>query len=317
MGFDDCLPSIAHSPALITDITMNPSLAKIVRGAATVVLVAAAALVLRSLWIHYKVEPWTRDGRVRADVVEIAADVSGLVSEVRVHDDQIVKAGDTLFVIDRERFQLAVSQATATREALRVQLDQSIRENRRDKSLGDLVSAEVVEQSRTKIDQLRASIAQADATLAQAKLNLDRTQIKAPVDGIVTNLDLRPGDYANAGHSSLALIDTGSLYVVGYFEETKLPHIAVGDAVRIQLMGDDKVFSGHIESIAGGIEERDRAVGQRMLANVTPTFNWVRLAQRIPIRVAIDKVPADVKLIVGRTATVTVVPPKKNAWVRQ
>lgn len=296
---------------------MKPSLVKAVRLSVTITLLVVAALVLKSLWTHYKLEPWTRDGRVRADVVQIAPDVSGLVAEVRVHDDQAIKAGDTLFVIDRKRFQLAVTQATATRDALRVQLGQVYRENRRDKSLGNLVSAEVVEQSRTKIEQLQTSIEQADAALAQAQLNLERAEIKAPVDGVVTNLDLRPGDYANAGHSSLALIDTGSLHVVGYFEETKLARVAVGDAVRIQLMGDDKVFDGHVQSIAGGIEERDRAVGQRLLANVTPTFNWVRLAQRIPIRVAIDKAPADAKLIVGRTATVTVVPHEKNVLVQQ
>src|SRR5262249_39527096 len=153
-------------------------------------------------------------------------------------------------------------QAKATRGALRVQLDQARREDRRDNDLGNLVSAEVVEQSRSKIDQLQASIAQSDATLAQTELNLERTEIKAPVDGIVTNLDLRPGDYANAGRSSLALIDSASLHVVGYFEETKLARVRVGDKVRIQLMGEETVFEGHVESIAGGIEERDRAVGQ-------------------------------------------------------
>jgi len=295
---------------------MKPSVIKAVRWSVTIAIVLAACLVVRSLWIHYKLEPWTRDGRVRADVVQIAPDVSGLVSEVRVHDDQSVKAGDILFVVDRARFQLAVDQAKATRSSLRIQLEQAYREDKRDKSLGSLVSAEVVEQSRTKIDQLQASIAQADAALAQAELNLERTEIKAPVDGIVTNLDLRPGNYANAGRSSIALIDTGSLHVVGYFEETKLANVDVGDAVHIQLMGDNKVFDGHVQSVAGGIEERDRAVGQRLLANVTPTFNWVRLAQRIPVRIAIDKPPADVKLVVGRTATVTVVGNKKPAQAR-
>lgn len=293
---------------------MKPVLAKVIRLTVTTALVVAAALVLKSLWVHYKLEPWTRDGRVRADVVQIAPDVSGLVSAVPVHDDQAVKAGDVLFVIDPARFQLAVDQARATRNALRIQLDQAWREDRRNKNLGSLVSAEVVEQSRSKIEQLQASIAQADATLAQAELNLERTQIKAPVDGIVTNLDLRPGNYATAGRSSVALIDSGSLHVVGYFEETKLARVAVGDAVHIRLMGDEQTFDGHVQSISGGIEERDRAVGQRLLANVTPTFNWVRLAQRIPVRVSIDKAPADLKLIVGRTATVTVV---GNAQTRQ
>lgn len=286
---------------------MKAPVVKTIRVTVTLALVVAAALVLKSLWVHYKLEPWTRDGRVRADVVQIAPDVSGLVAEVRAHDDQAVKAGDVLFVVDRARFKLAVDQAQATRSSLRVQLEQARREDRRNRNLGNLVSAEVLEQSRAKIEQLQASIEQADAALAQAQLNLERTEIKAPVDGIVTNLDLRPGNYVNAGRSSIALIDTGSLHIVGYFEETKLVNVAVGDVVHVRLMGDDRTFDGHVESIAGGIEERDRAVGQRLLANVNPTFNWVRLAQRIPIRVAIDKAPADVKLIVGRTATVTVV----------
>lgn len=283
-------------------------LAQIRRIGLTLALVAAAAVAVAYLWNHYKLQPWTRDGRVRAEVVQVAPDVTGLITEVRVHDNQSLHKGDVLFIIDRARFQLAVQQADSAAAGLRVQLDQVRRENSRDNTLGDLVSAEVKEQSRSKIAQLQASLAQAGAALALAKLNLERAEVKAAVDGMVTNLDLHPGDYATAGRPLLALIDQGSLHVVGYFEETKIAKFKIGDSAVVRLMGDDQVITGHVESIAGGIEDRDRGASARLLANVNPTFNWIRLAQRIPVRIAIDKRPEGSRLIVGRTASVEVLP---------
>jgi RND family efflux transporter MFP subunit len=287
---------------------MTPQLTKAMRVATTLLLVLIAAGALRYLWIYYKVEPWTRDGRVRADVVQITPDVSGLVTNVSVHDNEVVHRGQILFVIDRLRYSLAVEQTTATANNLRVQLQQSRRENRRDRNLGALVSTEVREQSQTKIEQLQVAIAQAEAALALAQLNLERTEVKASVDGIVTNLDLHPGDYASAGRPEFALIDLESLHVVGYFEETKISKIEIGDLARVRLMGDGKAFNGHVESIAGGIEDRDRSASPQLLANVNPTFNWVRLAQRIPVRIAIDEPPEGVRLISGRTVSVEIIP---------
>ena len=276
------------------------------RVAVTLVLVAAAAVAGRQLWHHYRETPWTRDGRVHADVVQVAPDVSGLVENVHARDNQAVKQGDILFTIDRARYRFAVTQAEAAIESLRAQIAQASREGRRNSALGDLVSTESREQTTTRLDQLKASLSQATASLDIARLNLARTDVRAPVNGWVTNFDLRPGTYASAGKPVLAMVDQESLHVLGYFEETKIPRVHPGDAVRVRLVGEVQQLEGHVDSIAAGIEDRERQSGTTGLANVNPTFNWVRLAQRIPVRVHLDHVPSDVRLIVGRTATVEV-----------
>jgi hypothetical protein len=150
-----------------------------------------------------------------------------------------------------------------------------------------------------------------------AQLNLDRSVIHASVNGKISNMDLRPGTYVTAGKGVMALVDTDTLHVDGYFEETKLPHIQIGDRVAIRLMGNATPLTGHVESIAAGIEDRDRAQGANLLADVNPTFNWVRLAQRVPVRVSLDDIPADGTLVAGRTATVEVLSQKSIglAWL--
>ncbi|ARP86428.1 efflux RND transporter periplasmic adaptor subunit [Bordetella genomosp. 9] len=277
-----------------------------VRFAVTVILVVAAAYAGWRLWSHYELEPWTRDGRVKAYVVQVAPDVSGLVTAVPVHDNQDVKAGDVLFEIDRARFQLAFEQAKAAVESQTVALAQANRDARRNRELGQLVSAEVREQSQTRVEQAQAALAQAKVALDVARLNLERSRVVAATDGRVTNLDLRVGAYATAGRGVMALVDANSFYVEGYFEETKLPRIHEGDPVTVALMGEPRVLRGHVESIAMGIADRDRSTAANMLPNVNPNFNWVRLAQRIPVRVHIDEVPQGVRLVAGQTATVSV-----------
>jgi multidrug resistance efflux pump len=296
---------------------MKPTIQTIGRVALTLALVGAALFVGHLTWDHYREAPWTRDGRVRADVIQVAPDVSGLVEQVAVRDNQPVSKGDVLFTIDRARQQLALAQADATVQGLRVQIEQARRENRRNVTLGDLVPAELREQGSTKVDQLRASLAQASAALDTARLNLVRTEVRAPVDGWVTNLDLRPGAYATAGRPVFALVDRQSLHVQGYFEETKLGRIAVGAPVRVRLIGETQWLEGHVDSIAAAIEDRERGGSSSLLANVNPTFNWVRLAQRIPVRVQLDQVPQDARLIAGRTVTVEVVEAPRGTQVAQ
>jgi len=274
----------------------------------TVLAVALAAWVSLRLWHHYEEEPWTRDGRVRADIVEVAPDVSGLITSVAVRDNQPVRQGDLLFTVDAPRYKLAVDQAQATIAAQRPPLDEARSEAARNAALGDLVATETTQQSQAKVAQLEAALVQSKVALQTAQLNLERTQVRAPVDGVVTNFDLRPGNYASAGRPLFAVIDRRSLYVVGYFEETKLKSIHVGDAVHVKLMGDDAIVTGHVDSIASGIGERETTTSGDLLSNPNPTFSWVRLAQRIPVRVALDRVPAGVQLVAGRTATVEILP---------
>jgi multidrug resistance efflux pump len=274
----------------------------------TLLATAAAVYVGVQLWHHYEVEPWTRDGRVKAYVVEVAPDVTGPVTQVYVHDNQQVKAGEPLFEIDRARFELAERQAEAQVIAAKAALAQAERENKRNTQLDDLVSQETREQGQTRTDQARATLAQAEVNLDTAKLNLQRSHVVSAVDGTVTNLDLRVGAYATASHPVMAVVDSHSFYIEGYFEETKLPGIQIGDKAEVKLMGSNQAIGGHVESFAEGIADRDRSTGQNMLPNVNPTFNWVRLAQRIPVRIAIDAVPSNVRLVAGQTATVKVLP---------
>jgi RND family efflux transporter MFP subunit len=273
---------------------------------ATLAIVIAAVFVGRGLWGHYMDEPWTRDARLRADVVGLAPDVSGLVSEVLVTDNQAVKKGDILFRVDRQRFSIALVQSEAALEGSKAALDQAHRERERQQRLGEAASLQQKEQAQTAEEQADAAFRQATANRDLAALNLERSEIKATVNGTVSNLSLRPGDYVSAGTARIALIDTDSLRVEGYFEETKLQRIHPGDKVSIHLMGQSQSLDGHVESIATGIEDRERTAGTGLLANINPTFSWVRLAQRVPVRISIDTVPDGVRLIAGLTATVEV-----------
>jgi RND family efflux transporter MFP subunit len=280
-----------------------------VRVLVTLSVLALALVGARRLWIHYNLEPWTRDGRVRADIVQVSPDVSALVTEVRVKNNQRVNKDDVLFVLDRPRFQLALREAEASVAAVAVALAQARRENERNRNLKDLATTEQVEEGQSKVDQLVAQLNSARAQRDVARLNLDRTTIRAPVNGIVTNVDLRPGDYATVGRQLLALVDTESIHVDGYFEETKLPWIRVGDRALVHIMGVKATLRGSVESVAAGIEDRERSASSTALANVNPTFSWVRLAQRIPVKIKLDPNAGDIRLIAGRTATVSIVDP--------
>jgi RND family efflux transporter MFP subunit len=279
----------------------------------TLAVVALAIVGARWLWIHYNVEPWTRDGRIRADIVQVSPDVSGLVTEVCVKNNQDVKKGDVLFVLDRPRYELALRQAEASVAAAAVALAQAKRENERNRNLKDLATTEQVEEGQSKVDQLAAQFNSARVQRDLARLNLDRTTVRAQVNGIVTNVEVQPGDYASAGRQVLALVDTDTIHVDGYFEETKLPWIRVGDRARVHIMGIKAELRGTVESIDAGIEDRERSASPTDLANVNPTFSWVRLAQRIPVRIKLDPTTRDIRLIAGRTATVSIVDPPNRA----
>ncbi len=282
---------------------MNKIVKKTLPVLLTCAAVIVALLVLRQLWVYYMDEPWTRDAHVGADVVQVAPDVSGLVETVQVADNQAVKKGDLLFVIDRARYRIALEQSRASLAERQASVAQLRREIGRDRSLQDLVAAEDAEVRRAKLQAAQAALATAQAAVDLAELNLARTEVRAPANGRVNDRTMRVGDYVVAGKPVLALLDTGSFRIDGYFEETRLRGVAPGQRVDIRLMGEDTPLHGHV---AAGIEDRYRSNGSTLLPNVTPAFDWVRLAQRIPVRIAIDEVPAGVELIAGRTATVTV-----------
>jgi p-hydroxybenzoic acid efflux pump subunit AaeA len=257
--------------------------------------------------------PWTRDGRVRADVVNIAPDVAGLVTAVGVRDNQFVHRGDVLFRIDAEHYRTAAAQAKALVEQRKVMLEMKRGQAIRRATLDDqVISRENREDSDLIATSAKAEYEAALAQLDQAKLNLERTVVRAPVDGWVSNLLVRPGDFAQIGAPKLAIIDQHSFWVYGYFEEHKLALMQIGDPAEIRLLGSNQVLRGHVESIARGITDRDNPTDVRLLANVNPSFNWVRLAQRVPVRISLDAVPEDLTLVAGMTCTVIVQPANRK-----
>ncbi len=287
---------------------MRLLLPALMRWLVTALLVTAAILVAVWLWKRYETAPWTRDAHVYADVVRVSPDVSGLVTEVAVHDNERVHKGQLLFVVDRPRYTDALAQADAAIASARAILEQARRVARRDRALGDLVATETREEDDAKVQTSLAAVNEGLAARSTAQLNLDRTAVIASVNGYVTNLSLRPGDYLGAGSQALAMIDLDSIRIEAYLEETKLRHVEVGDQARIRLMGDEEDMTGHVESIAGGIADDQRSNSPNLLPAVNATFTWVRLAQRIPVRIHVDRMPRRTRLILGRTATVTILP---------
>ena len=275
----------------------------------TVTVVALAVSAGWLIWQNYFLTPWTRDGRVRANVVQIAPDVSGIVTAVMVKDNQAVKRGDVLLVIDPERYRLAVSEAEANVRGTANDLEQRQREfERREKLTSSAISIETREQAAAAVREAEAAHDQALVQLNTARLNLERSEMRSTVDGYVTNLLVQAGEYAQPGRAMVAVLDSTSFYVAAYFEETKLPGIHVGDRASIRLMSGDTPVEGHIDSVAPAIADRENTVGSDLIANINPTFSWVRLAQRIPVRITIDRLPDGVHLISGMTATVVVEP---------
>ncbi|MFV3380043.1 MULTISPECIES: HlyD family efflux transporter periplasmic adaptor subunit [Pseudomonas] len=313
-----------------------PALKPVLSKALTLAVLAVALVLGWFAWDYYTRAPWTRDARVRADVVTLSAEVAGRIIELPVHDNQFVKQGDLLLQIDPARYELAVLHAERAVEVARAALGQSQAsivaneallkqrrsEEQRRRRLQSMsaISAEEWEKSGTDVavaqaDLLReqsnlglaqANVQLAEATLKQARLDLERTRVTAPVSGYVTNLLTRQGDFAQSGTPLLALVDSASFHVSGYFEETKLPKIKVGSRARIALMSGE-VLEGTVESIAYAITDRENQPGNRLLANVNPSYTWVKLAQRIPVRLRLERSADAPPLRAGTTATVTIV----------
>lgn len=321
---------------------------KVIRPIVTAVMLLAAIYVVVHLWNYYNSAPWTRDGRVRGDVMQVSSDVSGLVTQVLVEDNQTVKKGQVLFKIDVARQSLDVEQAKsdlakahaglAEAEAALAQAKANLVKSKAIANLADknasryanLMDGAISKQEQDQIfaardqshaehEQMLAAIEQAQANIVQqkalievansnlhlAQLNFTRSEVVAPADGSLSNFGLQVGNYVKTGDAVAALVNRQQLYVVGYFEETKLNHIQIGDPATVQLMGDDQKIKGHVQGIASGIEDRERSSSSTLLANVNPTFTWVRLAQRVPVKIVLDEMPKNqLAFVAGRTATI-------------
>jgi RND family efflux transporter MFP subunit len=245
----------------------------------------------------------------------MAPQVAGQIVQLSVADNQFVHKDDLLMVIDPTNYKIAVSLNEAAVQQAQANAQNAEREAKRRQQLTDL--AATTEEKQTYASNAIATQAQyqqAQANLDQARVNLERTQIRSPVNGWVTNLLAQLGDYATVGENIISLVDADSFWVDGYFEETNLEPIRVGDPASIKLMGYSEIVRGHVDSIARGINVANAQPNQQGLATVNPIFTWVRLAQRIPVRVHIDQVPDGVVLAMGMTATVQIDPrPRPSA----
>ena len=276
-------------------------------GTVLVALVGVGAVWI--LWQDYVARPWTRDGTVRAYIVTLAPEVSGRVTELPIRDNQLVRMGDLLMRIDPRDYQVAVDLANAAVDQATADYENKQAQRERRLKLTDLAASKEEQQTYTSAaDMARAQVAQQKANLERARINLERTEIRAPVSGWVTNLLVRQGDYATAGQIAMSIVDAGSFWVDAYFEETALRRIAAGDPAKVWLLGYGKVLQGHVDSVARGIVVSNATPGKSGLASVNPIFTWVRLAQRIPVRIQIDQVPPEIKLVVGMTASIEVEP---------
>jgi multidrug resistance efflux pump len=272
---------------------------------ATLGTIAIAALLTAMMWHAYVAAPWTRDGTVRAYVVTMAPEVAGRIVELPVTDNQFVRKGDPLMVIDPTNFAIAVRQAEAAADQARaLAKNAQVQSDRRQKQTNLSVSAEEQQTFASTAQSADAAYQLAVANLDQARVNLKRTRILSPVDGYVTNLLTRLGNYVNVGEKSISVVEADSFWVDGYFEETNLRAIREGDTAAIKLMGYSQIVRGHVDSIARGINVANAQPDSSGLASVNPIFTWVRLAQRVPVRIHIDQVPEGVRLAAGMTATV-------------
>src|SRR5215472_14647604 len=270
--------------------------------------VALVAIVMALVtWDYYVTAPWTRDGRVRVQVASIAPQVSGQIIELRVGDNQYVHQGDVLYVIDPFDFEVTLREdkAQAQQRAADLQVKE-VQSERRQRLSSLATTAEEQQTSAGAAVQAKAVFEAAQQQVAQAEINLRRTQVRSPVNGYVTNLLMRVGDFAHEGATNISVIDTDSYWIDGYFEETKLARVCIGDRVEAKLMGYAEPIVGHVASVTRGIGVSDAAAGTQGLPNVNPVFTWVRLAQRVPVRIAIDDVPPGLPLVSGLSATVTI-----------
>ena len=290
---------------------MGKSITSILRYLVTLAAVIVAGIVLANMYQEYLFHPWTRDGHVRAQVIKITPRVGGPIVDLPVQDNQAVAKGDLLFRIDPRTYELAVEQAEAKlKQALASEIvkeDQAKRArdlSRKDKGA---ISEQSLVRKENDLLVARADVEVAEANLNSAKLDLEFTEVRAPVDGYVTNLLLRYGSQTVANQPALALIDTNSFWVHGFFKETQIENIRPGNKVVVKLMSyPDAALQGVVENMGWGIAQQDGAPAADLLPSINPSFDWIRLAQRIPVRILLTHVPEEVDLRVGTTASVFV-----------
>ena len=292
---------------------MKSLIRKIARYAITLLLVIIAVVIIFRAWVFYTESPWTRDAKFAADVVAISPDVTGLITDVPVHDNQLVKKGDTLFVVDRPRYQKALDEAQADVEYYQALVSEKRREAARRNQLGtSAMSREAIDQANNDLQTTEHQLAKSIATRDLAKIDLDRTTITAPSDGWVTNLNVYQGEFITRGSVAVALVQQRSFYVLAYLEETKLHGVQPGYRAEVTPLGSNVVLRGTVDSMAAGVTNSSSSVDSKGMATVDSNLEWVRLAQRVPVRIHLDQQPGN-RFPAGTTATVVITGPNDRA----
>ncbi|PHO10444.1 efflux transporter periplasmic adaptor subunit [Malaciobacter canalis] len=280
---------------------------KLIRYTITFTIVTIAIILSITLWHNYVDSPWTRDGKIRADISLIAPDVSGIVTKVYVKDNQYVKKNDKLFEIDKKRFEANVLRQQSLVQIKKAKyLKKKAQYNKRVKAKDSIIPKDIKDNAKYDLLMAKEELNETKAKLDLLKLDIKRSTVLAPTSGWVNNLLLKEGDFIKIGESHLSILNENSFWVYGYFEENKISKINIGDSSTMNPLGTDITLKGHVQSIANGITDRGNEVGKGLLANVNPSFTWVRLAQRIPVRIAIDKIPENYTLRAGTTCTIEI-----------
>jgi len=280
---------------------------KIIRYAITLILVVLAVIAIFKAWAFYTESPWTRDAKFTADVVSIAPDVTGLITDVPVVDNQLVKKGQVLFKIDQPRYQQALDEASADVAYYQALAAEKKREAGRRVKLGvQAMSQEEIDQANNVLQTAEHQLAKAQAARDLAVLDLERTVVVAPADGWVTNLTVHPGNYINRGSTAVALVKKNSFYILAYLEETKLPGLNKGDRAEITPLGSNRIMHGTVDSVAAAVTNSSSSAATNGLATIDSNLEWVRLAQRVPVKILLDDEDQQHPYPAGTTATVVI-----------
>ncbi|RJT53835.1 p-hydroxybenzoic acid efflux pump subunit AaeA [Rahnella variigena] len=280
---------------------------KIIRYAITLILVVLAIIAIFKAWAFYTESPWTRDAKFTADVVSIAPDVTGLITDVPVVDNQLVKKGQVLFKIDQPRYQQALDEASADVAYYQALAAEKKREAGRRVKLGvQAMSQEEIDQANNVLQTAEHQLAKAQAARDLAVLDLERTVVVAPADGWVTNLTVHPGNYINRGSTAVALVKKNSFYILAYLEETKLPGLNKGDRAEITPLGSNRIMHGTVDSVAAAVTNSSSSAATNGLATIDSNLEWVRLAQRVPVKILLDDEDQQHPYPAGTTATVVI-----------
>ncbi|GAL13514.1 fusaric acid resistance protein fusE [Vibrio astriarenae] len=277
----------------------------------TAILAIVAGCGAYAYYTHNVQNPWTRDGQVRAHIVQVTPRVTGQIVAFNVSDNQEVKAGDTLFNIDDSQYKAELASAKAAEQQANALLRKAQNEQNRAQALEQKVQGSVstltLNNYQSAVETAEANVAAAKAKTQEAELQLTYTEIKAPVDGYITNLNYRIGSQVVANAPVVALIDKNSFWIEGFFKETDILDVKLEQDARVTLLSNSKqVLQGKVESIGYGISKTDGSTGNALLPNVNPNFQWIRLAQRLPVKIKLNQMPDDLQLRVGTTASVQI-----------